>query len=105
MNVRSFSFHVTIAWFSGYSDMFTKSNYIEFLETCECSYIAAITAGLKPQQAREVLPLCTATELVHTAFVSDWRHFFLLRCDKSAHPQARELAIPLQEKFKELNLI
>lgn len=27
------------------------------------------------------------------------------RCDKSAHPQARKLAIPLEEEFKKLNLI
>lgn len=34
-----------------------------------------------------------------TGFVSDWKHFFELRCSSSAHPQARELAIPLQEEF------
>lgn len=90
---------------SGYSDMFTKNDYIDFLETCEASYTAAIIAGLKPQQAREVLPLSTATELVHTAFISDWKHFFELRTASGAHPQAQELAIPLKEKFKELNLI
>jgi thymidylate synthase ThyX len=37
-----------------------------------------------------------------TGFESGWKHFFDLRCPGSAHPQARELAIPLQEKFKEL---
>jgi thymidylate synthase ThyX len=31
--------------------------------------------------------------------VSDWKHFFDLRCSGSAHPQARELAIPLKEEF------
>ena len=34
-----------------------------------------------------------------TGFVSDWKHFFKLRCDTAAHPQARELAIPLKEEF------
>ena len=34
-----------------------------------------------------------------TGFISDWSHFFKLRCDSAAHPQARELAIPLKEEF------
>ena len=51
------------------------------------------------QQARAVLPNALKTELVMTGFVSDWKHFFDLRCDTSAHPQARELAIPLKEEF------
>jgi thymidylate synthase (FAD) len=58
-----------------------------------------------PQQARTVLPNSLKTELVMTGFVSDWKHFFGLRCAPSAHPQARELAIPLEEEFKSLNLI
>lgn len=52
-----------------------------------------------PQQARAILPNSLKTELVMTGFVSDWKHFFELRCSPSAHPQARELAIPLQEEF------
>lgn len=52
-----------------------------------------------PQQARAVLPNALKTELVMTGFISDWKHFFDLRCDSAAHPQARELAIPLKEEF------
>lgn len=54
---------------------------------------------LKAQEAREFLPLCTKTELVMTGFISDWEHFFKLRCHSTAHPQARELAVPLREEF------
>ena len=43
-------------------------------------------------------------ELIMTGFVSDWKHFFELRCAKSAHPQARELAKPLELEFMKLNL-
>ena len=57
------------------------------------------------QQARAVLPLCTKSEAVMTGFVSDWRHFFELRCPANAHPQARELAIPLSEEFVKRKLI
>ena len=52
-----------------------------------------------PQQARAVLPNSLKTELIMTGFVSDWKHFFKLRCHSTAHPQARELAVPLREEF------
>jgi thymidylate synthase (FAD) len=32
-----------------------------------------------------------------TGFISDWKHFFELRTAQNAHPQMRELAIPLKE--------
>ena len=53
-----------------------------------------------PQFARDVLPLCTKSELVMTGFVDDWRNFFSQRLADNAHPQARELAKNLQELFK-----
>lgn len=71
----------------------------------EESYLKLIEKGRKPQEARVVLPLDTNTELIHTAFVSDWNHFFELRDDSHAHPDARLLAHPLHEAFKERNLI
>ena len=58
-----------------------------------------------PQQARAVLPNALKTELVMTGFVSDWEHFFELRTPANAHPQARELAIPLSEEFVKRELI
>ena len=66
---------------------------------CELAYMNLIRLGWKPEQARRILPLDLHTELNHCAFVSDWKHFFELRCSPNAHPQARELAIPLQEEF------
>lgn len=52
-----------------------------------------------PQQARSVLPNALKTEIVVTGFRHDWEHFFKLRCAENAHPQARELAIPLRDEF------
>lgn len=68
----------------------------ELLRQIEYWYI---NSYLKPQEKRNLLPLCTKTELVMTGFVSDWKHFFELRCASNAHPQAKELAIPLHEEF------
>lgn len=58
-----------------------------------------------PQQVRAVLPNALKTEVCMTGFLRDWEHFFELRCDKAAHPQMRELAIPLKETFQKEGLI
>lgn len=57
--------------------------------------------GRKPEEARSVLPNSIKTEVVMTANLREWRHFFKLRCDKAAHPQMREVAVPLLLKMKE----
>ena len=79
-----------------------RDGFSEFrtsLAEAENHYLFLIENGWTPQQARAVLPNSLKTELVMTGFVSDWKHFFGLRCDSVAHPQARELAIPLREEF------
>ena len=73
--------------------------YLSGLWECEEIYFKLLSFGWKPQQAREVLPNALKTELVMTGFVSDWKHFFELRCAPNAHPQALELAIPLRGEF------
>ena len=56
-----------------------------------------------PQQARSVLPNSLKTEIVMTMNLREWRHFFRLRAaNKRAHPQMREVAIPMLEEFKRL---
>jgi len=62
----------------------------------------------KAQQARTVLPCAISSPLIKTAFISDWKHFFNLRAigtTGAPHPQAKELAEPLMNDFKELGLI
>lgn len=68
----------------------------------EASYINLIKMGCTAQEAREVLPLSVKSELISCGFEDAWENFFYRRCAKDAHPMAREIAIPLQEKFKEL---
>ena len=76
-----------------------ETNYIDSLRQAEYNYFNLLNQGWKPQQAREILPNACKTELVMTGFVDDWKHFFFLRCPVNAHPQARELAIPLSDEF------
>ena len=73
--------------------------WIHSLVQSEKSYNNLINKGWIAQQARSVLPNSLKTELVMTGFVSDWKHFFQLRCDKTAHPDAQALAKPLHEEF------
>lgn len=77
-------------------------------QAAEFAYMKLIAMGCKPQEARVILPLDTNTELVHTAFVSDWKHFFDLRAlgtTGAPHPDAKILAEPLYEEFKERGYI
>jgi len=54
-----------------------------------------------PQQARSVLPNSLKTEIVMTANLREWRHVLRLRTSQAAHPQMRELMLPLLKELKE----
>lgn len=64
-------------------------------------YFDLLDFGCTPQEARAVLPNSLKTELVMTANIREFRHFFKLRCSKAAHPQMREVANMLLREFKE----
>ena len=69
--------------------------FINYLLDAEYFYLDYIKDGRQPQQAREVLPLATATEVVYTAFEDDWRHFFSLRYRETTgkvHPNALQVS-------------
>ena len=76
--------------------------YLASLVDANYAYVLLLNKGWTPQQAREVLPLSVKSELISCGFEDAWSNFFCRRCAKDAHPMAREIAIPLQEKFKEL---
>jgi len=65
------------------------------MRKCEDSYFTLLKRGWKPEQARAVLPNSLKTELVVTMNMRSWRHFFELRTEGAAHPQLREITIPL----------
>ena len=72
------------------------------IEQIEESYNELIKLGATPQEARSILPNSLKTEIVMTMNLREWRHFFKLRTSRGAHPQMREIAIPLLQKFKEM---
>jgi len=66
----------------------------EAVEYAEEQYNYLLSLGATPQEARSVLP--------NTTNIREWLHFCTLRAAKTAHPQMRQVAIPLLLKFKEL---
>lgn len=75
--------------------------YLVALQTSEDKYNKLSALGWTPQQARDVLPNSTKTEVVVTTNFREWRHIFKLRADSKAHPQMREIMIPLLNEFKQ----
>lgn len=70
-------------------------------ENAETAYFDLLNEGCTPQEARSVLPNSLKTEVVMTADLREWRHFLKLRCTLAAHPQMREIALPLLAILKE----
>ena len=68
----------------------------------EATYQALLANGATPEIARDVLPLCTKTELIATYNLREWRHILRLRTDKAAHPKMRELMQTLLQFFQVL---
>lgn len=74
---------------------FSDRRFINYLLDAEYFYLDYIKDGWQSQQARETLPLATATEVVYTAFEDDWEHFFDLRYRGTTglpHPNAQQVA-------------
>ena len=74
--------------------------WLDAMQACEKAYNDLIEAGATPQEAISVLPNSLKTEIVVTYNLREWRHFFKLRCSKRAHPQMREITIPMLQEFQ-----
>lgn len=67
----------------------------------ERHYLRMLELGARPQIARSVLPNSTKSDITITANYREWRAFFKLRADAPAHPQMREVTIPLLHELQE----
>jgi thymidylate synthase (FAD) len=70
------------------------------VKTCEESYIELLKDGWTPQEARSVFPLALDSNIDVTENLRSWRHFFIMRTTKEAHPQMKRFAIPLLQQFQ-----
>jgi len=71
------------------------------MEDAERHYMKLLELGATPQMARSVLPTSVKTEITVSANYREWRAFFKLRAASDAHPQMREIAIPLLNDLKQ----
>lgn len=78
------------------------SAFVMAIKLASLSYTELMKAGLKAQEARAVLPNSLKTEIVVTANLREWKHIFELRCSKAAHPQIRDLMLPLLKYMSEI---
>jgi len=76
--------------------------WLQTMQYIENNYNMLIKLGAKPEEARSILPNSLKTEIIVTMNLREWRHFFKLRTSNRAHPQMREISIPLLNKMKEL---
>ena len=63
------------------------------------NYMTLIKTGVKPEDARDVLPLQLKTELIMTGTESQWNEFFKLRISDHAHPDAKYIAEKIKEQL------
>lgn len=85
----------------------TSEGYESWRASClvsESAYFDLIERGLKPEIARSVLPMCTATSIIASGNIREWRHVLDLRCDSHAQTDIRnackELLSMLYSKYE-----
>ena len=77
-----------------------RQRRLELWEHIQSVYMAEIDEGIKPQQARDNLPICLKSDIVITCNVREWRLIFGLRAESHAHPQMQQVAKALLADFR-----
>lgn len=73
--------------------------FVTSWESAERTYMNLIDNDVKPEDARDVLPLQLKTELIMTGTESQWNEFFKLRISDYAHPDAKYIAEKIKEQL------
>lgn len=73
--------------------------FVRNIQNCNDDYKYYLSIGQRPQDARYILPLCTASKLYWGAFSTEWPHFLKLRCAPSAHPDIRFIANQIKNQL------
>lgn len=85
----------------------TKWQKFLYLTGCKISdwlYRRLLKSGMKPQDARGILPLDTYTVVAYTYTISEWQHILDLRFRETtgkAHPNAKEVAFEINRIISE----
>jgi thymidylate synthase (FAD) len=70
------------------------------IQETEQTYLDLLENGLRPQEARSVLPNALAATIATTGNLRNWRHFLLMRSSRETHPDFRRVVDPLLAVFK-----
>ena len=73
--------------------------WLRAMVSAEEAYFELLALGVKPQIARGVLPLSLSSTMVVTFNLRGWLEMLEQRTAKDAHPQIREVMLPLLHKF------
>ena len=76
--------------------------WVVAVQQAEQNYNLLTEAGCKPEVARDVLPTCTAADIVCTANFREWRHIIKLRTSTAAHPKIRQLIGQARDLLREI---
>lgn len=88
-----------LPWIKDDDDSDAVQCYNEAMEACSSAYKKLRELGWTAQQARQVLPLSTKTQVIHTAFINDWQHWIALRADDisgKVHPCMKVIALQVK---------
>lgn len=77
-----------------------KTVWLQAIESVESAYAQLVTMGISPQLARSVFPNALAAKIIITYNLRMWRHFLIMRTTAEAHPQMKEVTIPLLGEFQ-----
>lgn len=81
--------------------------YLDEVASSFYIYSRLLGKGIKKEDARGVLPLDTATKVVYTYSLDEWRHIFNLRYyDKTgkAHPNCKVIMGLIKEEFNKIGI-
>lgn len=76
--------------------------WVSAMSYAEYCYVNLLHQGWSPQQARSVLPNSLKTEIVMTANLRELRWILKLRTSSAAHPQMKEIMVPLLMELQDI---
>ncbi len=77
------------------------ADWLDAIATAEDKYKGLLAKKWRPQEARSVFPNALASRIITTSNLRNWRHMFIMRTSAEAHPQMRQVMIPLLKEFQE----
>ena len=78
-----------------------SAQWHSIMEKAEECYLTMLDSGVRPQEARSVLPNALAATIAVTGNLRNWRHLLIMRTSKETHPDFKRVTVPLLKQFQE----